>query len=58
MRPKFYALLQACIEDGLDRGYSRAHKHTDNPTPLALKESQFDAIMLELNEWFDFEDTE
>ncbi len=54
MTPKFYPLLQQCIDTGLHRGYQQAHKHRPDPTIDHLCEMQQRAIMDELNEWFDF----
>lgn len=54
MTPKFYPLLEQCIEAGLARGYQRAHKHRPDPTVDHLIAEQQQAIMTELNEWFDF----
>jgi len=61
MRPKFYILLMRCIEDGIDIGYQRAFKHTDTPVVTSedqIKKAVMDAIALEINEWFDFDDAE
>jgi hypothetical protein len=58
MKPKFYELLQCCIEDGLERGLNRAYKHTDFPDSDRIRNCQFESIMLELHEWFDFEGKE
>lgn len=54
MVPKFYPLLEQCIETGLVLGWSRAHKHTDAPTPEAIQDEQRTAILGQLFEWFDF----
>lgn len=56
MKPKLYQLLERCIEEGLDSGYTQAHKHTDEPDRLTILSKQRAAILLELNEWFEFED--
>lgn len=56
MKPKFLPLLERCIEDGLERGYNRAHKHVDNPTEQQIFENQFNAIMGDIFEAFDFEE--
>lgn len=55
MKPKFYPLLQQCIEHGLERGWYRAHKHDDNPSSDTIQYNQYEAIMSELHEWFEFE---
>ena len=56
MRAREYCLVERCIQDGIMMGWNRAHKHTDNPTKEAVLENIGQAIMLELNEWFMFED--
>jgi len=55
MKAKFYPLLVECIELGVRLGVSRAHKHTENPSPETISENVTREIMNELNEWFDFE---
>lgn len=56
MKPKFLPLLERCIGDGLERGYNRAHKHTDKPTEQQICQNQFDAILADIFEAFDFEE--
>jgi hypothetical protein len=56
MKPKTYKILTDCIENGVEYGWSRAHKHTDQPNPNTVKECIEDAIMLEISENFSFED--
>lgn len=54
MTPKFYELLERCIEDGLELGWNRAHKHSDCPNKLTLCDEQRVAILGQIHEWFDF----
>lgn len=54
MRPKIYELLRRCVEDGINMGWSRAHKYADTPGENAIKDAIEDAIFSELYEWFDF----
>lgn len=56
MTPKFYPLLQMCVENGLMLGWNRAHKHKDDPDPSAIHDAQQQAIMSVIHEWFDFPD--
>jgi hypothetical protein len=56
MKPKFYPLLQQCVENGIVRGWNRAHKHTDTPDILHVQTQIFDEIFSELHEWFEFPD--
>jgi len=55
MKPKFYELLDKCIEDGINSGWQRAHKHIETPDAVWIKEQMHQAIMFEISEWFDFE---
>ena len=56
MKPKFYPLLEMCIENGLRVGYSRAFKHDDNPSDEQIHQAILQAVMFEIHEWFDFEE--
>jgi hypothetical protein len=55
MKPDTYRLLERCVEDGLSRGYHRAHKHTDAPSQEQLTDAMLQAIMHEVCEWFVFD---
>jgi hypothetical protein len=54
MTPKFHLVLEQCIEVGITRGYNRAYKHNENPTPEHVQDCIHQCIMGELYEWFDF----
>ena len=56
MRAKFRILLDRCLEEGVEYGINRAYKHTETPTSEALHQSILDAIWLELDNYFEFED--
>lgn len=56
MTPKFYELLQRCVEDGVQRGWNRAHKHMSPPPEHAVRAAIEEAVMLEIHEWFTFPD--
>jgi hypothetical protein len=56
MIPKIYPLLERCIEDGLSRGWTRAHKHTETPSEQLILDEQMNAITLEIFEWFEFKE--
>ncbi len=58
MKVDMRMLLERCIEDGLERGYRRAHKHTDNPSPAGITTAQNDAIWLEIDTYFKFDDND
>ena len=57
MKPKFRVILEQAIEEGVRRGYSRAHKHVENPSEGAIIENIEDAVMSSIYEYFDFEDS-
>lgn len=56
MKPKFTSVLEMCIDNGLRQGYNRAFKHDDNPDEHRILEQQFQAIMNEIYDWFEFEE--
>lgn len=51
-----YAVLDRCAEEGIQHGWNRAHKHTDTPDPAMLRVHIRDAVMLEICEYFSFDD--
>ena len=51
-----YAVLEECIEIGINGGWNKAHKHTDNPTEEQIKEELLRYIMLQICEKFKFDD--
>jgi|688.fasta_scaffold306056_5 hypothetical protein len=58
MKTNEYKIITDCIEKGIDCGFTRAHKHTDNPSEESLKNEIYDAIMLEICEYFTFPENE
>ena len=54
MTPKFMPVLEMCIDNGLSRGWHRAHKHNANPDERSILNEQATCIIGELYEWFDF----
>jgi hypothetical protein len=56
MKPKHRQLLERCLEDGIEYGWRRAHKHEEKPTEDAIKNEILHAISIELHEWFNFEE--
>lgn len=56
MKPNEYLILSECVEDGINLGYTRAHKHTDTPTEQQIKEAIEQAVMSEICQYFLFED--
>ena len=56
MKPKIRVILEMAIEEGVRRGYSRAHKHVENPTEGAIIESIEEHVMSAIYEYFTFEE--
>ena len=56
MRPKFRVILEMAIEEGVRRGYRRAHKHVDKPEEEAIFGHIEDCVMSSVYEYFDFDD--
>ena len=56
MKPNIRTILAKAIEQGIEYGWSRAHKHTDEPEPEHIREQIEQAVLNEICEWFDFED--
>ena len=54
MRAKEYRLIEQCVENGVEYGYNRAHKHTDTPTKDGLCEAIYRAVLDEICEAFTF----
>jgi hypothetical protein len=57
MRPKFMPVLEQFIENGALLGYRRACKHNDNSTEQEIVSKVYAAIMEEIYEWFEIEET-
>jgi hypothetical protein len=58
MKVDMRMLLETCIEHGLERGWRQAHKHTDTPSSGHVTTCQNDAIWLEIDTYFKFNDTD
>jgi len=56
MKPRIRTILERAIREGMEHGYRAAHKHTDAPEPEHLLGAIDDAIWLEIDTVFDFED--
>jgi hypothetical protein len=56
MKPKFRIVLETALESGIRCGYTRAHKHTDNPDVEIIVDAMINEIFNSLDEWFDFND--
>jgi pyruvate-formate lyase len=51
-----YAVLKECIEIGINGGWNKAHKHTDDPSEEYIKDQILHYIMLQVCEKFKFDD--
>lgn len=56
MRAREYLVLQECVEAGVQRGWAKAHKHNDAPTPDQIQAFIETAILNEINEYFIFDE--
>lgn len=56
MRVRAYDVLRRAIEEGVEYGWRRAHKHTDAPDTETIKDQIVTAILNEVSEYFDFDD--
>lgn len=56
MKPKVRAILEQAIEEGVRRGYHRAHKHVENPTEGATIEHVEKAVMGAIYDYFTFDE--
>jgi hypothetical protein len=56
MKANDYLVLQMCIENGLTRGYLRAHKHTEEPSEQLMLDVMEQSIMEDICEWFEFDE--
>lgn len=55
-RLNIYSILSDKIEEGINYGWVRAHKHTDNPSQDIIKENLHREIMNSLSEIINYED--
>jgi hypothetical protein len=58
MRVRTYHVLSRAVEEGVELGWRRAHKHTDSPDEGAVRESIVNSVLGEISEWFDFDEPE
>ena len=56
VRARTRLLLERCIEDGTERGYHRAFKHSDSPSEAHILSEIDAAIWLEIDTYFNFEE--
>lgn len=58
MKVKTYPVLSRAVEEGVAYGWTRAHKHTDNPSEDSVKDAIADAVMSSIGEFFTFDEDE
>ena len=58
MRIKIYKLIEQIVEQGIDAGYHRAHKHADTPDEETIKSCIEQYIMNGFDETFEFDKEE
>lgn len=56
MEPKFFPVLEMCIQNGIRLGYSRAFKHNETPEEETIFMEIEKAIENEIYEWFNFKE--
>ena len=56
MKAKIRVILEQAIEQGVARGYSRAHKHVENPLEYDILQSIEDCVMSQIYEYFTFDE--
>jgi len=58
LRVRTYEVMRRAVEEGVNLGWRRAHKHTDAPNEEAIKEEIFAGVISAVDEYFDFGDEE
>lgn len=60
MTPNIYAILSRCVADGIHQGIIDNNKHREKFQPIdeRAREQIHSAIMRELSEYFDWEDSD
>lgn len=56
MRVKTYSILERAVEEGVQRGWNRAHKYVENPTEETVRQEILQAVMGSICEVFNFDD--
>lgn len=56
LQVKIFAVLSRAVEEGIGYGWNRAHKYTDTPSPEAVREAIYRAVLDEIDDYFEFDD--
>ncbi len=56
LRVRVYPVLADAVDRGVEYGYHRAHKHTDNPDEHQITSAIRDAVLTEILEAFTIEE--
>lgn len=56
MKVKTRVILEQAIEEGVNRGWRRAHKYVENPDEHVIIDHINDAVMAQIYEYFTFDD--
>jgi hypothetical protein len=51
-----HVILDMAIEEGVKRGWHRAHKHVENPSEESIVDTISDCVMSAITDYFNFED--
>lgn len=55
IRIRAYDVISRAVEEGIARGWNRAHKHSDSPSPETIRIAIEEEVMLEISDVVDFE---
>ena len=58
MKAKTLVILEMAINVGVKRGWSRAHKHIENPNEASICDHIEECVMSEIHEYFTFDEDE
>lgn len=56
MKVDEYKVLVMCLENGVQVGWNRAHKHSDTPEDYYVRQCIEEAVLHEIFEYFKFDD--
>ncbi len=58
LQVRTYEVFARALEEGIDWGWKRAHKHADSPTEEQVKQAMYNAVLGTVLEVFDFPEGE